>query len=374
MKKISTDILSQNNINLYRRPIRPFLSRCEKRVFYIYFTNDSGRRTKTSTHTTLRAQAEREYSKFMKSQSPDVIQRSLPKQVKITDHLELIIKAFSFRKSLNTLSLYRLAFKHLGGVLGNKQISTITRFDADYFVNSLLSRKLQWTSKNIYLRHLKAAFNIAIDYGLIEENPFKHIQELTVPDKIRPIFNDEEWQLLFSVVKDPYLLRVTKFALLTGMRLSEIAFLQWKDIDLNEQKINVHNKEGFKTKTRKNRVIAITETILKVLESDRTGNSANVYCLRDMNAYVFGKESGFQFTPQNISHKFKKAVRKASLNDKICFHSLRHTALTKMALNGVPIYILKEIAGHASISTTQKYLHCDIASMNKFMSQVDFGF
>ncbi|MFJ7214009.1 tyrosine-type recombinase/integrase [Amycolatopsis sp. NPDC098790] len=40
-------------------------------------------------------------------------------------------------------------------------------------------------------------------------------------------------------------------------------------------------------------------------------------------------------------------------------HDLRHTGLTWMADAGVPIHHLREIAGHGSISTTQRYLHPD---------------
>ncbi len=358
-----------------KRPRKPFLSRCEKRVLYIYFTNPkTGKMTKMSTGTTIMSRAELKLRNFMKLQSSDLIQRCLPKNASTSDLLELILTAHSSRKSQNTLSLYQLAFKQLIRVMGNKQINSISRFDADFFINALVSGKLQWTSINIYLRHIKSAFNSAINYGLIDENPFKQIQQLTVPDKIRPILNDAEWLKLFETAKEMFMVRIIKFALLTGMRRSEIVHLQWKDLDFEGRKILVQSKEDFKTKTRKHREIPITETILKVLKSPAFGTQTNIYSMRDQNSYVFGKENGFRITPNCISHKFKKLVRMAGLNDKICFHSLRHTALTKMALKGTPIFVLKEIAGHSSISTTQKYLHCNTETMGRFMKEVDFGF
>lgn len=288
--------------------------------------------------------------------------------------LDLILKAFSSRKSQNTLSLYQLAFKQLIRILGNKQIISITRFEADYFVNSLISGNLQSTSINIYIRHIKSSFSIALSYGLIEDDPFKHIKQITVPDKIRPILTDEELKRLFEIVKEPYMLRFIKFALLTAMRRSEMVHLQWKDIDFEGRRIHVRSKEDFKTKTRKNREIPLTEAITKVLKTPAFENQSNIFLLRDQNSYVFCKENGFRITANCISHKFKKLVRMAGLNDKICQHSLRGTALTRMALNGMPIYILKEIAGHASISTTQKYLHSNIETMSRFMKEMDYGF
>lgn len=359
----------------HKRPMKPFLSRCEKGVFYIHFTNpDTGKRTKISTHTKIRSQAELALSHFMKSQSSELIQRCLPKNVKISDLLDLILKAFSSRKSQNTLSLYQLAFKQLIRIMGNKQIISITRFDADYFINSLISGKLQWTSINIYTRHIKSAFSIALSYGLIEDNPFKQIQQLTVPDWIRPVPSNAELLILLKSVLDTFMLRIVKFALLTAMRRSEIVNLQWKDIDFEGRKIHVRCKEDFKTKTRKNREIPLTEAISKVLKAPAFENQTNIFLLRDQNSYVFGKENGFRITPNCITHKFKKLVRLAGLDDKICFHVLRHVALSQMAISGMPIHMIKEIAGHSSISTTQKYLHCNTETMGQFLREVDYGF
>lgn len=44
-------------------------------------------------------------------------------------------------------------------------------------------------------------------------------------------------------------------------------------------------------------------------------------------------------------------------------HDLRHTGLTWMADAGVPVHVLRKIAGHGSLSTTQRYLHPDVQSI-----------
>uniref|UniRef100_UPI0035A22F37 tyrosine-type recombinase/integrase n=1 Tax=Sphaerisporangium siamense TaxID=795645 RepID=UPI0035A22F37 len=45
-------------------------------------------------------------------------------------------------------------------------------------------------------------------------------------------------------------------------------------------------------------------------------------------------------------------------------HALRHTGLTWMADAGVPVHVLRKIAGHGSLSTTQRYLHPDVRSIS----------
>jgi integrase len=44
-------------------------------------------------------------------------------------------------------------------------------------------------------------------------------------------------------------------------------------------------------------------------------------------------------------------------------HDLRHTGLTWMADAGVPVHVLRKIAGHGSLTTTQRYLHPDERSI-----------
>lgn len=355
------------------KPIKPFLGIGRMRIFQIYFTHpSSGKRTKKSTGTTVYTKAKIELEKFMRVQSSTVIMRNLSKDPKLNDLLNLILSVSSSLKSTNTISLYKLAFANFIRIIGNKSIILVNRFDADFFINKLLE-KLEKTSINIYLRTLRSAFNMAVSYGIAVENPFKNIKELVVPDKIRPNITDDELKKWFEAADNELIRRIVKFDLQTAMRLSEIVNLQWKDIDFNNKKIMIRNKISFSTKTRKDREISLTDNIFRLISGEVSSNTDNVLQTRNEDDYVFGKDNGFRFSPEYISHLFKKYAIKANLNKKICFHSIRHSALTKMATSGIPLYILKEIAGHSSISTTQKYLHSDIFRMGQFMERINYG-
>ena len=58
--------------------------------------------------------------------------------------------------------------------------------------------------------------------------------------------------------------------------------------------------------------------------------------------------------PSKLRKEFKKVLLKAEIRADPTFHSLRRTALTGMAENGVPIASLQRIAGHSSIEVTAK--------------------
>jgi len=63
----------------------------------------------------------------------------------------------------------------------------------------------------------------------------------------------------------------------------------------------------------------------------------------------------------NVARDFRKAVSSAGLEtkgeDRVTPHTLRHTALSRMAHKGADVASLQRLAGHSSIVTTQRYLH-----------------
>ena len=57
------------------------------------------------------------------------------------------------------------------------------------------------------------------------------------------------------------------------------------------------------------------------------------------------------------SKHFKKAIRDAGLNDKIHFHTLRHSFASRLIQKGASVFVVKELLGHEDIKTTQIYSH-----------------
>ncbi len=363
-------ITDQNILTNTRKAFKPFISRGYKKRYDIYYYDqETGKRVKKATGTAIQSQANLALNKFIKEKG---YLNNAHKPINLIQFITLIRKNFSNTKAPKTLEACKTAFDHLVEIVGNKPIFNINQSDADLFVNKL-HEKLQKSSINIYLRQLKSSFNIAIEYGYITDNPFQKVKELRVPDKSRPNLSDEDIEKLFKAIDNPLIIKIVKFALFTGMRLAEIINLQWGDIDFNKLIISVKNKETFSTKTRKDRGIGLTPAIFKLVNNSQS-EIGNILELKDPYSYVFGNINGFRYSASYISKQFKKYVRKAGLNDKICFHSLRHTALTKMATNGMPLNILKDLAGHTSLSTSQKYLHTDMNTLRSHMETVNYKF
>ena len=68
---------------------------------------------------------------------------------------------------------------------------------------------------------------------------------------------------------------------------------------------------------------------------------------------------------------FYQAVARAGLPDKGGIHCLRHSFATHWMEAGLPLFVLKRLLGHTSLSTTSKYLHVSREHLAKIQSPLD---
>jgi len=257
----------------------------------------------------------------------------------------------NFRTS--TQNIYKNAMSNFISIIENKPILLITSNDIERFKSERI-KQVNKTTANIDLRTIKASFNLAVQWKLIKENPCKEIKQFKIEEKEILSFTDEEIKLLISSINNSRIKRIIKFALHTGCRISEIVNLEWRDLDYKERVLIIRNKEGFYTKSGKNRKIPLTNNILEIITELKEIKDKIV---RIENDYLFIKENGNNYNRTNLSMEFKSYIRKIGLSEKYNFHCLRHTFVTRLIKAGININYVKELAGHSSINTTMNYIH-----------------
>lgn len=100
--------------------------------------------------------------------------------------------------------------------------------------------------------------------------------------------------------------------------------------------------------------------------------------LRQRSGIFFPGRDGGVRDSRHLSHIMARIAKKLGWNDgisddrlRVVWHTLRHTYATRMLEAGIDIYTLKELMGHESVTTTERYLHiCDRAKREKALAAV----
>jgi integrase len=242
--------------------------------------------------------------------------------------------------------------------LGRHRLDQITPLVVEEFKQKRLKEGLKKSSINRELGLLKAMLGLAVKWGLVEKNGAKEASlfKLDEPLSNRVLSHEEEEKLLAACDapelrhRAPHLKAVILVAVYTGLRRGEILRLRWSDIDFEKNVLTVCKS---KTKSGQGRPVNLNSMLRDVLLE-----------LRDQSQgeWLFPSPERFQADGQperhigDVKNAFARAMKLAGIA-KITFHQLRHTFCSRLANAGVPLPVIQELAGHASILMTRRYTH-----------------
>jgi integrase len=315
------------------------LHRRHNGFFYIITTED-GKRVWLSLRTRDESEAKRAFQEIECEQQRNTC-------LKVSLFSSDFMKTASLHLSGKTISMYAHAFKNFIRICGDRPIRKITPLHIEAFKQKRV-QEVAPVSVNIEIRSLKAAFAEAHRLKLIGENPFIGTKQVRVPYKEGKSMSESELALLLSGIRDSDFKDLIRLAVFTMMRLGEIVNLRWSDVDLQRMEIRVRSNENFRVKGGKSRTVPMNNWVQRFLlaKTNREG-------------YVFRGRKGQRLLCGSVSRKFKKCIRKCELDERIHFHSLRHTGVSLLINAGVAPQFVQQIAGHGSLSVTETYTHYD---------------
>ncbi|CEG31417.1 site-specific integrase [Peribacillus simplex] len=271
-------------------------------------------------------------------------------------------KKISVKKSTHE-SYKALIEKHIIPALGDTKLSDITSRQIQSFIRDLfLTEELSDESIQKIYMIVKNSLNSAVKFELLAKNVCEKVERPKVQKKEMKVWDVEEIQHFLKVAEGDHSYMLFHLAVTTGMRMSEILGLRWKNVDLDNGVIYVkeqlerysHNFTNVKTKAS-NRNISISETTVQALRKQRKMilqeklmSSSEEY--KDLNL-VCPTSVGTPYLPSNLSKIFKR-LTKTSGNKPIRFHDLRHSFATMLLSQSVNPKIVSEILGHSSSKIT----------------------
>ncbi|MBI3439223.1 MAG: site-specific integrase [Proteobacteria bacterium] len=196
------------------------------------------------------------------------------------------------------------------------------------------------------IRTLKSVFAYAEDRTYLTRNPAKGVR--TAPDQKRAVFLTSAELHAVRLVLDearakgvnPKSLDVIKLWLLVGGRRKEIEALRWDDVDLDRRILRLsQTKTGPKEKYLPPLAVEIIAR-----QNRKLGNP-----------YVFPGDVSHVTYHQNAKNVWAK-LRKEHW-PRVRPHDFRHTFASQLAEKGVGLHEIKELLGHTSIRSTERYAH-----------------
>ena len=232
---------------------------------------------------------------------------------------------------------------------------------ARQFMEDLRNRpKFNNNTYNTYLKKYRAAFNWLKEHEFVNDNPFDQIKTLQKQEKMRGLIPPEARDKVINYVrtsKHPNYEIVMHLVFTSLIRPSEIERLQVRDVDLKNKCIHI---PANKAKTHKDRDAALSDTCIAMLIPllSKPGLLPTWYLIN--SNYECGPEPCYHSMFKKHWMKIRKDCR---LPDEMQLYSLKDSGITEMLEAGVSINQVKEAAGHADISTTNKYIGKDTEKM-----------
>jgi integrase len=290
----------------------------------------------------------------------------------------VVAKGLALAKTID----YRL--RPLLEAFGDRPLSEIRTGDVEDFiadlkqpriVNGRTARRLAPASVNRSIELLRHMMNWAVGREYLERTPFRRGTQTLIQHEVednvrrRRLSEDEESRLL--AVAPRYLRTMIITALDTGMRRGEMLALRFSDIDVRRQVLVLR---GTTTKSRRTRVVPISTARLRgalewlrldanghakatdaLIFSDAAGQPIGrfrkVWALTILRAHGIAPRWKRQGGWKDLTSECQTALQRIDLH----WHDLRHEYASRLVERGVPLAHVRDLLGHASITTTERY-------------------
>lgn len=262
--------------------------------------------------------------------------------------------------SPHTLDAYRRDLDVLAqwcAAQGEGEVVALSAMSLRAFVAAEHRRGLSPKSLQRRLSACRSFFAWLLKHGRIAANPAAQVRAPKAPRKLPQVLDADEANALVEVPTDvPLGLRdraLLELFYSSGLRLSELCRLRWRDLDLVEGLVHVLGKG------RRERSVPVGSHARAALARWRDHTGA------DRDAPVFPGRGGAPITPRAVQLRVAQLAQRQGLFKRVHPHLLRHSFASHILESSGDLRGVQELLGHADIATTQIYTHLDFQHLAK---------
>lgn len=264
--------------------------------------------------------------------------------IRLLNGESIVNKFLSQYKSADSIRSYKSAIKDFFGMdteyISDIRIKMIRYTDVQKYIKGLFDAGKSDNTIKRQISCLSSLFKFAVDEGVVKENWFgsdrlKKTVKLNTKkgEEIGIAISQKEISELLNKINNKYEKLIINFMVKTGVRVSELIKIKYGDIEVKNG-IRWLRVEG---KGRKIRYIPIKDELM---------NDIRDY----MKCYKVAEDDElFSISARQVANIVKK------WDGRLSPHDLRRTFITNLIKNGASIDVVQRLAGHSSISVTQRY-------------------
>lgn len=253
--------------------------------------------------------------------------------------------------------------RHLATLLNHAQARGVEdwdRIDGDLLQGLLVAehrRDLAPASLAALVSSWRSLFRWLAREGIVAINPTLGLRTPKLRRKLPQVLDADEMSALVEVPADtPDAIRdraLLELLYSSGLRVSELVSLHWRDLDAVEGLLRVTGKGG------KTRIVPVGSKALAALAALRD----DVGAIAD--APMFRGRGGRPMSTNAVRASLKRRANEQGIWKRVYPHLLRHSCASHLLESSGDLRAVQELLGHADIGTTQIYTHLDFQHLAK---------
>lgn len=239
--------------------------------------------------------------------------------------------------------MFRLRIKD---AFGRMKLNEVSRKQVQLFHNRLLTEGLKPASADHYLKLLRRAFNLAVEWEILETSPLNRLQLFNPDNRMENYLSPEQLDKLVNVLRTAQprtVCNVALFLLATGARLNEALRARWDQID---KETRVWRIPASNSKSKRIRSVPLNDAALEVLGQLGTEGKYD-------NLFINTKTK----KPLVNVYKVWGRLRAQAGMEWLRIHDLRHSYASFLVNSGRTLYEVQQILGHSDAKVTERYAH-----------------